>query len=135
MASLTNTAETETLDYLTGFSGNLFGGTTRWLALFTASPGETGSVANEINGAGYARATITFSAATTEADITSASNNVEGLFPIAIADWGTVTHLGICVADSGPNNIIIYMPITPSRTVLSGDQLRFTVGSIVLQLD
>jgi hypothetical protein len=76
-----------------------------YMSLHTSSPGETGSVANEVAGNGYARTAIAFSAAATRQVI----QNGQVTFPqVVTASWGTVTHFGIHTASSGAGNMIGY---------------------------
>lgn len=76
-----------------------------YMSLHTADPGETGSVAAEVSGNGYARTIIAFSAAATRQCI----QNGQVTFPQVItAPWGTVTHFGVHTASTGAGNMIGY---------------------------
>lgn len=78
---------------------------TLYMSLHTSSPGETGSVAAEVAGNGYARTAIAFSAAGTRQCI----QNGQVTFPQVItSSWGTVTHFGINTASTGAGNMIGY---------------------------
>ena len=64
----------------------------------------------------------------------SVASNAEVLFATASANWGTVTHAAIFDASSG-GNLLRWGALTASRTVNSGDALRFASGQITLTED
>ncbi len=104
MGSITNLLEDALLDHILEVSAYT-PGTTLYMSLHTVDPGETGDVANEVSGNGYARTAIAFSAAATRQII----QNGQVTFPQVItAPWGTITHFGICTASSGAGNMIGY---------------------------
>lgn len=125
--SFSNTYETNVLTW--AFTANAVTRPTSWyIALFTAAPGETGG-GTEVSGGSYARTAATF---TVSGNTASNSANIE--FPAATASWGTVTHAAIFDASSGGNQIA-YAALTVSKTVDSGDILRFPAGDIDVTLD
>jgi hypothetical protein len=73
--------------------------TTVYLGLFTASPGESGDLTNEVAAGEYARQPITFGAASDGVCL----NSADIAFPAAVGDWGTITYLAILDAASGGN--------------------------------
>ena len=75
--SLSNTTENADLKmFLQGTDPSYRVGATQYLALFTADPTESGSVANEANYTGYARVALTKASAWTDggATFTNAAN-------------------------------------------------------------
>lgn len=102
--------------------------TTVYLALFVADPGETGS-GTEVTGGGYVRKAITFSA---PVDGVSANSN-EVLYPVATANWGTVTHIGIFDALTAGNELY-YGILTNSKSIQTNDQLKVNAGDITVTL-
>lgn len=98
-----------------------------YLALFTVAEDDTGGAGTEVAGGGYTRQTITFSAPVAN----EASNSADVLFPVATADWGEVLHFGIFDA-AVAGNLLYHAPLTASRTILTGDQLRFPAGQLVV---
>ena len=125
--SFSNTYETNVLTW--AFTANAVTRPTSWyIALFTAAPGETGG-GTEVSGGSYARTSATF---TVSGNTASNSANIE--FPAATASWGTVTHAAIFDASSGGNQIA-YATLTASKTIDSGDILRFPAGDIDVTLD
>lgn len=115
--------------------GVAFTAPTTYLALFTASPGEAGSLVNEVANAGaYARQALAADFATA-ASAGSISNSGEILFPQATAAWGTVTDLAIVdSATQGAGTVLWYAPLDVSRTINSGDTFRIPVGNLTLTM-
>lgn len=101
--------------------------TSVYLALFTADPTDTGSVAAEVSGGAYVRQLITWGTISGG----SVSNSVAVTFPTATASWGTVTHVGIMDAVSA-GDMIYVGALTVSKTVGSGDDVEFAIGALVV---
>jgi hypothetical protein len=108
------------------------GPATVYLALYTSDPtaADTGT---EVTGGAYARQVVTFRAPAPVGGKETISNSADVVFPIATADWGNVTHIGIRTALTG-GNLLYYGPWTAARTILSGDRPRVLLGSLVLTL-
>ena len=125
--SFTNFLETEILDHV--FGGSAYTApATHYLALYTATPGETGG-GTELSGSAYARQTVAF---TTAGNTTS--NNAAVEFPTATASWGTVTHVGVFDAVTG-GNLMAYAPLTTAKTIDSGDVFRIPNADLDITLD
>lgn len=103
-----------------------------YLALYTSNPtaSDTGT---EVSGGGYARQAITFSAPSDDSGKRAIKVNVEVQFPVATADWGTVTHIGIRTAASG-GDLISFSQLNQPRTILDGDRAVFLIDSGVISL-
>jgi hypothetical protein len=127
--SFTNFLETEILDHV--FAGSAYTApTTKYLALFTAAPGETGG-GTEVttSGTAYARQSVAF---TTTGNTTSNSASVE--YATATASFGTVTHVGVFdAATSG--NLMAYAALTSSKAIDTGDVFRVPIGDLDITLD
>lgn len=111
--------------------------TTVYLALSTTNPTKTGSTAGEIVGNGYARQSITFSAATLGTGSTSNSSDVT--FPIPTASWGTIAYIGIMDAATGGNMLwygqLLDSQGTPiTKTVTTSDQLKLSATKLSVSL-
>lgn len=97
-----------------------------------------------------------FGTATTSGGVTSIVNDTAIAFPEATSNWGTVSHWGIYRGQSSTNwdggsytvatnssgtdaakasHPIMVGALTTSRTVNSGDILRFGIGDFVIKLD
>jgi hypothetical protein len=105
--------------------------TTVYVALDTTS-GAAASCGTEVTGGSYARVAISSSltnwAGTQGSGTTAASsgttgqtsNNATITFPAPTANWGSV--VGFCVFDaSSGGDLLLYAPLTTSKTVNSGD--------------
>lgn len=114
--------------------GHVFGGTaytapsTLYVALFTSDPGEAGT-GTELSGSGYARQSVAFTVTGN-----AATNSAAIEFPTATASWGTVTHAAIYDASSS-GNILASSALSTSKTIDTGDVLRFPAGDIDITLD
>lgn len=97
---------------------------TVYAALYTTDPTEADS-GTEVSGGSYARQSVAFSAPSDGAT----SNSGTITFPTATANWGTITHIGIRDASTA-GNLLYYGPMTASKTVGSGDVIKFDPGEI-----
>ena len=95
-----------------------------YMALHTASPGETGA-ANELSGSGYARAAVIMAA---PAD-GSGSNSADVSFPAPTASWGTITHFSLWDAISG-GNALAYGTLTASKVVGTGEIVKCLISNL-----
>lgn len=102
---------------------------TVYVGLFTAAPGEAGG-GTEVSGGSYARQVASFSAAADG----QTSNSADITFPIATADWGTITHIALFDADTG-GNMLYYGALSVSKTIQTGDQFIIKVGNLTISLD
>lgn len=133
MAQMTNLLEKEIVDGLTGVT-QYTSPATIYLALFTADPSDTGSVANEATGTGYARQSLAgkFSASTNgSSPLTTAIT-----FPTAGAGgWGTVTHIGFMKSGTATtDDMILYSQLTDPITIVENDVLEFLVNGITVTM-
>ena len=114
MGSLTDFLENKLLDHT--FENTAYvPPATVYIALFTADPGESGSVVSEVSGNGYARKAIAFSAAANRKII----QNGQVTFPQCVGGgWGTITHWGIMSALTGGNMLAYGAFVSPIATVV-----------------
>ena len=106
----------------------------RFIALFTANPGETGSFAAEIgtSGTAYARQAVSFAAASSG----SSATNATVTFPTATANWGTITHVAVVDGNTaGAGNVLFYGAVTTSKTIETGDTFQISSGNLTISLD
>ena len=125
--SFSNTYETNVLTW-TFTNGSVTRPTAWYLGLFTAAPGEAGG-GTEISGGAYAREAVTFSVSGD-----TATNAAAIEFPVATADWGTITHVAVFDASTGGDQIA-YASLTTSKTIATGDVLRVPAGDLDVTLD
>ncbi len=102
-----------------------------YLALFTTDPTDA-DAGNEVSGGDYARQKLVFDEATA-IDGTS-STDTDTIFPIATANWGTVTHVGIYDASTG-GNLLFHGALNTARTINIDNQLVILAGELTVILD
>ena len=126
----------------------------RWLALYTAAPNESGghSSTKEVSGSGYARQPICFGwdwAEGGDGDDATMWNAEAIEFPEAAASWGTVSHIAVYSEESytAPadndaaqdekykHNVLFSMALDETKTVDTGDIVRFEQFTISLEAD
>ena len=131
--SLGNYGERVALDAASGVSP----AGSRFVALYTNSVAADGTGTEVANANGYARQSVTFSAAATLAGVTTSSNTNEVLFPLCTtSNWGTIQSIGIWDSGThGAGNLLWYGALTSPKLVEVDDQLRFAIGAIDLSMD
>lgn len=130
MAGLSNYAEDLVLDWL--FTTASATRPTSWyVGLYTVAPGEGGG-GTEVSGNAYVRQSATFTVSGTAP--TTAANSVAIEFPTATGNWGTIVAAGIFDASTS-GNLIAFADLTASKTIQSGDVLRFNAGTLTITLD
>lgn len=104
-----------------------------YVALFTADPTDTGSFASEVAAAtGYSRQIATFGSAVNGS--TAITSNIT--FPTATANWGIITHIGICDnATRAAGNMLYYATALVARNILTGDAYQIGSGNLTVSLD
>lgn len=130
MAGFTNYSEDLVLDWLLT-NASATRPTAWYVALYTVAPGEAGG-GTEVSGGSYARTAVTFTVSGTAP--TTASNSAAVEFPAATGNWGTIVAAGIFDASTS-GNLLAFADLTTSKTVDSGDVLRFNTGEIDVTLD
>jgi hypothetical protein len=102
---------------------------TAWyIGLFTSDPGEAQG-GTEVSGGSYVREAVTF---TVSGDTATNSAAIE--WPVATANWGTITHIAVYDALTGGNQIA-YAPLTNAKTIASGDVIRVPANDLDITLD
>lgn len=133
--SLSDFLELELLDHVLG-NAAYSAPATIYVGLWTSAltDASTGSTAGEVSGGSYARASVTNNATNWPAAAAGAkSNGTDITFPTATGSWGTVTHAGILDAAT-TGNMLFWFDLTTSKTVSSGDIVKFTASSIAVSL-
>ena len=133
--SLSNTTENAALKmFLQGTDPSYRVGATQYLALFTADPTESGSVANEANYTGYARVALTKSTAWTDGGSTF-SNAALIQFGACTAGSNTVTHFAVVDTASGAVAMMISGALSASLNVSAGIQPQFAAAALTITAD
>jgi hypothetical protein len=126
MSQMTDYLEKKLLDHTLGKAAYTMP-TTVYLALFTADPTDTGSQTNEVSAGGYARQAITSTMSAAGATSGQSTNGGAITFGPATADWGTVTHTAVLDASTA-GNMLLYGPLSSSRTIQNGDSLQYATS-------
>ena len=133
--SLSNTTEADILDaLLRGLDPSYRAGATQYLAMFTADPSETGSIADEADYTGYARVALTKSSAWTG---TSSPFTNAALIQFGACTAGTnaLTHFAVVDTASGAVNMMISGALSATLNVSAGIQPQFAIGVLSISAD
>jgi hypothetical protein len=123
------------------FNGTAYATPAKYWALFTSAKGLTdnSSAKDEVTGEGYARVKAENSAFTTpSASVVNNANNIE--FPVAISNWGRVTHVAIMDAATDGNVLAWGTIRNPQsleerpRVVDAGDQFIIRAGTSSIRI-
>ncbi len=128
--SFTNYLENAVMDHVFG-AGTFSKPAGRYVALFTAAPGEAGG-GTEVSALGYARQSAAFTVSGTAP--TAAENTSAVEFPTALASWGTVTHAAVFDAITG-GNMLAYAALAEAKPISTGDVFRFPAGNLDFTLE
>lgn len=136
--SMSNATENATLRmHLQGTDPSYRSGATQYLALFTADPGEAGSLAAEADYTGYARIPLTKSTAWTDGG-SSFTNAALLQFGACTGGTNAITH--VAVVDTGPAratavNQMIRAALSATLNVSAGIQPQFAIGALTITAD
>jgi hypothetical protein len=104
---------------------------TAWyVSLYTVAPTDSGG-GTEVSGGSYARTAVTFTVSGTSPTLATNSAAVE--FPTASGSWGTIVAMGVMDASTS-GNLLAWADLTASKTIATGDVLRFNAGEIDITL-
>lgn len=133
--SLSNTTEAAALDaFLRGTDPSYRAGATQYLALFTADPTETASLASEATFTGYARVALT--KATSWTGTASPYTNTNLIqFTTCSGGSNTITHFAVVDTASGAVNMMISGALSSSLAVSTGIQVQFSAGALSISAD
>lgn len=128
--SMSNATENQTLKmHLQGVDPAYRAGTTQYLALFTADPGETGSLAAEATYTGYARVALTKATAWTDGGSSFTNANLVQ-FGACTAGTSAITHFAVVDTASGAVAQMISGALSATLNVSAGIQPQFQAGSL-----
>ncbi|WP_339816772.1 hypothetical protein MKZ15_15355 [Paenibacillus sp. FSL R7-0216] len=101
-----------------------------FLALYTSDPtiADTGT---EVSGGSYSRQEITFGEPSTVSGKRTVVSSDDVEFPIATADWGLVSHVGLRDAASG-GHLLWSNALSSSRSIQLGDRPKFLAASTTI---
>lgn len=104
-----------------------------YVALFTATPSKSGG-GTEVSGTGYARQICDSWSASSDADVTDASNSALVDWGTAGGAWGVATHFGLFDALTA-GNLLRYGALETPRTIESGDPVTAPIGDLHMTLE
>lgn len=133
--SLSNATEADTLDvHLRGVDPAYRAAATNYLALFTADPTETGSLAAEATYTGYARVALTKATAWTG---TSSPFTNAALIQFGACTAGTnaITNFAVVDTASGAVSQMISGALAATLNVSAGIQPQFAPGALSIAAD
>jgi hypothetical protein len=106
---------------------------TLYVHLYTDSVAADGTGTEVTNvGTGYVKQVVSFDPAATSGGVTTTSNDVEVLFPLATASYGSVVSMAI---KNNGGDVFWYGDLTVPKSIDTNDQLRFAIGDIDLSMD
>lgn len=130
--SMSNATENQTLKmHLQGVDPAYRAGATQYLALFSADPGETGSLAAEAAYTGYARVALTKATAWTDGGSSFSNANLIQ-FGACTAGTTAATHFAVVDTVSGAVSQMISGALSATLNVSAGIQPQFQAGSLVI---
>lgn len=135
--SKANNTENDTLDaLLRGVDPAWRANANRYIALYTADPGEAGTaITNEATYTNYARVAIVASSGFTAASGGSTSNTGLIQFPQCGASGNTITHAAIVTTASGAGQILYSGALNSSLAVANLIQPQFAIGALTVAED
>lgn len=133
--SLSNTTEAAALDvFLRGTDPSYRAGATQYLALFTADPTETASLAAEANYTGYARVALTKASSWTGSASPYTNTNLIQ-FGACSAGTNALTHFAVVDTASGAVAMMISGALSATLNVSSGIQPQFAATALSISAD
>ena len=136
MSGFSDYLEDKLLNFV--FKGDAFTVPGRYLALFTSDVGleeNNLALANEVKDAqqSYARIDMTAQGGVSPSAGGILANSQDMDFPIAQADWGTITHTAVLDAATD-GNVLAWGPLLNPRTIYNGDSVRVPSGALTITL-
>lgn len=133
--SMSNTTENAVLKaILQGTDLSWRAGATQYLALFTADPGETASLAAEANYTGYSRVALTKATAWTDGGSTF-TNAALIQFGACTAGSNALTHFAVVDTASGAVAMMVSGSLSATLNVSAGIQPQFAAGALSIGAD
>ena len=133
--SISNTTENTLLKMLLkGVDPSWRAGATLYVALFTADPGEAGSLVAEATYTGYTRVALTKASDWTDNGSTFANTNLIQ-FGACTAGTNALTHYAVVDTISGAVNMMITGALSATLNVSAGIQPQFPAGDLQVTVD
>lgn len=135
--SKSNTTENDVLDaVLRGVDPSWRSNAQRYIALYTADPGEAGTATtSEATYTSYARVGVTGSSGFSAASGGSTSNTGLIQFPQCTGGTNSITHAAIVTTASGAGQILYSGQLASALAVANLIQPQFSIGALVVTED
>jgi hypothetical protein len=135
--SKSNTTENDVIDcIIRGIDPSYRANASRYIALYTADPGEAGTaITNESAYGSYARVLVDADTGFSAASSGSSQNTGLIQFPECSSGSETITHFGIVTTASGAGQLLYSAALSSSRSVSAGIQPQFSAGSLTINED
>lgn len=125
------------LDFVTGRALAYTATRTTYLALLTAAPTDTSTLATmtEVTTSGYARQSVTWTAPTA-ADPTVTSNSAAITFgPVTVNMASAATHCALVSAASGTTgDFVMWWTLDFSKTAAANESIQFAIAALSMSL-
>ncbi len=125
MAQISDYLENKLMDHVFRNTTYAQAGTV-YVALYESDPTDA-DVGTELIDGGYARQSVAFTAPSNG----TSQNTADIVFPAAIGDWTTVTHIGVRDASTA-GNLLMHKILTNPVSVLDGNNFRIPAGQLTL---
>ena len=133
--SMSDTTETAVLNmFLRGTDPDYRAGDTQYLALFTADPTDSASLADEANYTGYARVDLAKESSWTGTASPFTNTNLIQ-FPACTGGTSVCTHFAVVDTASGAAAMMISGSLSASLSVSSGIQPQFQAAALSIAAD
>lgn len=133
--SMSDTTETAVLNmFLRGTDPDYRAGDTQYLALFTADPTDTASLAAEANYTGYERVALTKASAWTGTASPFTNTNLIQ-FGACTAGTNALTHFAVVDTASGDVSMMISGALSATLNVSNGIQPQFAPASLSISAE
>jgi hypothetical protein len=134
MSAMSDYLENRLIDHVLGRTSFTMPST--YLALYTASPGETGTATtNETSVGGYARAALGTGGSSKFPAASGGSAANSGTINCGTATGSvTITHFGIVDSASGAGNLLLFGALTTARSFVSGDVMEVPISGMTVSM-
>ena len=133
--SMSDTTETAALNlFLRGTDPAYRAGATQYLALFTADPTDSASLASEANYTGYARVALTKASAWTGTASPFTNTNLIQFGPCT-AGTNAITHFAVVDTASGAVAMMISGALSATLNVSNGIQPQFAANALSISAE
>ena len=131
MSGFSNYWENEVINHTMGKSS--IKSPSVYIGLSTSEPNDDGSGLNESDSNSYSR--VRTYADDWEAAFNGCIENVNDIsFPLAVENWGLMTHFVLFDAATG-GNMIVCGKLSPSKNISSGQIPKFSAGTLQIILN